>query len=648
MLITKPGLVIGQSLQWAKGMGGPYLDVAYSIKTDAAGNVYTTGIYGGTADFDPGPGVYNLTAVGGNSDVFISKLDASGNFLWAKSIGGYSVESVVSLNFDHLGNPVISGTFASPVVDFDPGVGVFYLNTTSSDAYILKLDPQGDFINAIAYGGAGAPFCNDFCFDSIGNIYLTGSFFNTADFDPGVATVNRTSVGNTDIFVLKLDSLWNYQWVRTFGGPGSDIGNDITIDSTGNILIAGEFEGTVDFQPGPGTFNLSSQGDVDAFLALYTNTGFLTSALRFGGGGYDVSSKIATDPTGSIYLLGTFTGSVDFDPGPGISNMVSNSFSRDAFLIKINSSLNLVWRVSFGSNGIDYGKSIDIDPACNIYIAGTFVNTIDLDPGPGTNFVTANAGGYYSFLVKIDSSSIYQWSQVIESSIGVTCFDVSYTTGGFLNSTGSFTNSANFNLPSNTTLSGSSATIFVAKYHTNLVLPIDLIKFEGSCIDQVELFWSTATEINNDYFTIEKSNSGMDFNSVATIKGAGNSSTINDYKFIDNSTSLEPTYYRLKQTDFDGKTLSLQTIFIHCLKLDEPLIVIPNPIINYSNIKSNYNFKCATLEIVNTTGVVVFSESGLNGNEFKIFNQSYAPGIYYIRLIEQNNTFSQNKIIQIL
>ena len=139
-----------QNYAWAKSMGGTIFDVGRGIAVDTAGNVYTTGGFQETVDFDPGIGIVNLTSAGGY-DIFISKLDVLGNLVWTKNLGGTSDDYGQSIAVDYSGNVYTTGYF-SGTVDFDPGAGIFNLTSVGSiDIFVSKLDASGNFVWAKAW-----------------------------------------------------------------------------------------------------------------------------------------------------------------------------------------------------------------------------------------------------------------------------------------------------------------------------------------------------------------------------------------------------------------------------------------------------------------------------------------------------------------
>ena len=181
-LLSVPA-VFAQNLEWAIHSGGTTQDIGNAIAVDAAGNVYSTGTFTGTADFDPGAGTFNMTSLG-STDVFIQKLSSSGNFVWAKQIGSTSLETATSIFLDAGANLHITGTFTASC-DFDPDAGTTSLSPLGTDAFLLKLDSSGAFIWVKGIQGFGDELCFSGLQDAAGNIYLSGYFTFTADFDPG-------------------------------------------------------------------------------------------------------------------------------------------------------------------------------------------------------------------------------------------------------------------------------------------------------------------------------------------------------------------------------------------------------------------------------------------------------------------------------
>ncbi|MBT6372369.1 MAG: hypothetical protein HOJ86_06840, partial [Acidimicrobiaceae bacterium] len=128
------------------------------------------------------------------------------------------------------------------------------------------------------FGGTNADYGYSVAVDSSGNVYTTGYFNGTVDFDPGAGTANLTSNGYKDVFVSKLDSSGNYVWAKNFGGTGNDMGYSVAVDSSGNVYTTGYFTGTVDFDPGAGTTNLVPNGSSDAFVSKLDSSGDLVWA----------------------------------------------------------------------------------------------------------------------------------------------------------------------------------------------------------------------------------------------------------------------------------------------------------------------------------------------------------------------------------
>ena len=400
--------VNAQTFEWAKSFGSSLADYGLSIALDASGNVYTTGYFQGTADFDPGAGTANRTSSGGR-DIWVQKLDASGNFIWARSFGGSLDDIGRSITVDASGNVYTTGYFQG-TADFDPGAGTANITSAGNeDIFIQKLDASGNFLWAKSFGGSLADYGLSIAVDAAGNVYTTGYFQGTADFDPGAGTANHSSAGNEDIFVQKLDTSGNFVWARSFGDSNSDRGNSICVDASSNVYTTGGFDGTVDFDPGAGTTNLTSEGSLDVYVQKLNSTGNFVWTKSFGGSLNDQGISITVDDSGNVHTTGSFEGTVDFDPGAGSATRTSSG-SLDVFVQKLNASGTYDWAISFGASSSDQGYSVTVDASGNVYTTGSFLGTADFDPGSGTANLTS-AGPWDVFIQKINASGNFVWAK---------------------------------------------------------------------------------------------------------------------------------------------------------------------------------------------------------------------------------------------
>lgn len=328
---------------------------ASRISFDSARNVYVGGRIDGTNSFGSGVtfGSTVLKAEGPGSikhDNFLCKiLGQTGAFAWAVAYGGSNdAISIADLETDARGNSYLVGTMrleATPyAVDFDPGPGKQELTPSRRDrydTYILKLKPDGSFgwvkrIDANAYG---TPFTgvtpNHISLDTSSNVYIAGTYFDTVDFDPGAGVSLRNVVGKKDIFVLKLDSSGIFNWAKSFGGIEEDNVASLNIDAKRNLYLGGDFDSTVDFNPGAGVFTIASrQSSRDIFFQKLDAAGDFVWAGSVGGGEYDIMHTSSIDSAGNIFVWGFFNVSADFDPCAG-SSILSSSVDDQVFLMRL-------------------------------------------------------------------------------------------------------------------------------------------------------------------------------------------------------------------------------------------------------------------------------------------------------------------------
>ncbi|GAB4278282.1 MAG: hypothetical protein Fur0025_04730 [Oscillatoriaceae cyanobacterium] len=387
---------------WAKSLGSTGEDRGWDITVDSNGNTYTTGWFSGTGTVVAGAD--SLVGAGGE-DIFITKLDTNGNYLWAKSLGSTGNDRGSGITLDSNGDPHISGSFTG-TVDFNPSGIVNNLTAAGgTDVFALKLDSNGNYASAQNFGGTLSEVNEDITVDSSGNTYITGHFYGTVDFDPTGNVDNKTAAGNNDVFITKLDPSGNYLWTRTFGGGGFDSSYRIAVDSSGNTYTSGYFAGTVDFDPGTNAANLTSIGGTwDAFIVKLDANGNYAWAHSFGSTADDFAQGVTVDSSGSAYITGSFQGTIDFDPGAGTANLTSAG-NDDIFALKLDSNGNYIWAKNLGGGGFDSGYGIAVDGNKNIYTTGFFAGTVDFDPNTGVTNLTS-AGSDDIFIAKLTGSPV--------------------------------------------------------------------------------------------------------------------------------------------------------------------------------------------------------------------------------------------------
>lgn len=442
--LTASTLAQKANLVWAKQCGGSDDEYASVIVADANGNIYTTGSFFSNSDLYPGASVQNLSSVGGQ-DLFIQKLDAEGNLLWVKQIGGSSQDVSTCLALDHLGNVYVGGNFGA-TVDFDPGPGTSTLTAFGGfDGFILKLDGDGNFIWVKQFGSEEYDSPISLAIDAQGNVYHTGYFYNTSDFDPGEGTYNLTAFGQEDTYVQKLDAEGHLLWVNQLGGKDFDMGYSLALDNSNNVYVLGQFAGTSDFDPGVGVNELvSDNGSYDIFLQKFDAEGNSIWVKQIGGAYMDIGQALTLGSTGELHITGKFYGNVDFDPGSGVRELSSPTGIGAAFVLKLDAEANYIWAKQTEGTGSANALSIKVDPSDEVYIIGEFDNTVDFNPGAEVFNVISN-GSNDGFLLKLDVNGDFVWAK----QTGGTNYDAGMSLAldpdGSIYTMGQFRNTVDFN-----------------------------------------------------------------------------------------------------------------------------------------------------------------------------------------------------------
>lgn len=416
---------------WVEGFGGAGAEyIRGSQAMDPSGNLFISGYFSQTVDFDAGPGSTNHTSNGG-ADAFAAKYASDGALVWARSFGGTFTgddarTSVYSSEQD--GNYLYVAGIFSNTVNFGGTAGVL-TSSGSTDAFILKLDAAtGSTLWSKRLGGTGSDVPTNIAVthDSVSNterIHVAGRFDSTADFDPGPGVVSLSPIGKGknrefDGFLSTLDRNGNYVSVWQLGGSGADDISSLETDGT-SLFLAGKVTGTVDLNPGPGIMNAS-----DSFVAKYTNAtsgvpawvkstdgGFylaadmdnlyVTGANGIGptiskfskangstlwteqvnsAGTYGATTSVVDTVTGSLYVSGYISSNVDFN-ADAIGGEVVNQGGTDGFLLKLNAGsgdYQNVWQL--GGSAHDRAFVMGFKDT-TLFVSGTFGGTANFPTG---------------------------------------------------------------------------------------------------------------------------------------------------------------------------------------------------------------------------------------------------------------------------
>lgn len=330
---------------WAFNIGGTLIgDAGITIANDAAGNVYTGGYFGSTADFDPSPsGTQVLNGASGTA--YMAKYDVNGQYQWAFNYGlGNGNNSPFGMKVDAAGNVYTSGYFTGTNMDFNPSPTA--TNNLSSNGnyeiFVSKYNTNGQYEWAFSIGGTNLDVGRDIEIDPSGNVYVVGEFNgNNIDFDPSpTGTATLSSVGY-DVFLAKYNNNGQYQWAKKYGGTGNDISWSLAY-SDNAIYITGSFQNTINFSP-TGVDNLTSNGANDFYMTKFDVNGNYICSFAIGGSGNDDAYRVDADNAGNLFVTGILSSAnTDFNPSTSVTNNLSSNGASDIFLANYTWASNVL------------------------------------------------------------------------------------------------------------------------------------------------------------------------------------------------------------------------------------------------------------------------------------------------------------------
>lgn len=290
-------------LLWSDVIGGDGTDIGSGIIVDGFGDVVVTGHFSGSVQFAVG----NTLTSAGVTDVFTAKFDGgTGAHVWNNRFGGSDLDIAKAIAVDGNSNIVVTGIFRG-VASFG---GDALTSAGTEDIFVAKYDSSGSHLWSKRFGGTTREESHAVATDNSDNIVVTGGFSGTVDFGGGPLT----SAGHTDIFIAKYDSSGSHLWSKRFGDTHDwERGWAVSFDGSGDLVVAGEFWGAVDFGGGPLTSHLLNEyGESDMFIAKFTSGGDHLWSLSYGGIGWDRPAGLAVDGTGDVFIAGSFESAASF------------------------------------------------------------------------------------------------------------------------------------------------------------------------------------------------------------------------------------------------------------------------------------------------------------------------------------------------
>lgn len=407
------------TFEWGYGWGAGGADQALGVAVDADGNVVLTGRASGTFDLDPTAGIQMVTSANTSFDVFVIKLSAEGDFIWGRLFGANGNDAGQSIAIGP-GGTIFTAGYVTGIADLDPGAGVVSAGGFGQqDIFLQQLDANGLYIWGHVLGGTANDQAYGCAVDMDGNVFLTGEFRTTLDFDPGPNMLSLTSSGAEDAFAMKWDGAGNVIWAHRFGGSGSERSRAVAVGPDGGPVFTGRITSVTDFDPGAPVFNLPGSFLEEAFLLKLTDAGdfqwafLLTSFLNEGRG-------LAVDGQNNVYACGSFgttsNSPLDLDPGPGVTPITSNG-GGDLYAVSYTATGSFRWGFGLGGAQNDIAHGITLGQQGRFVLVGEFRQTMDMEPGPDVALLT-NGGGQDAFTAlfnKPDCSGVFVDVQAILS-----------------------------------------------------------------------------------------------------------------------------------------------------------------------------------------------------------------------------------------
>lgn len=336
--------------RFSRRFGGIEDDAAFGVAVTPAGEVIVTGYFRGVFS----EGALSLTSAG-LSDIFVMKLDSSGNPLWMKGFGDIYEQAGNAVSVDPDGNIVVVGEMNGSV-NFGADV---LASAGSSDAFVAKLSPSGEQVFAQRFGGIEYDRARSVAIDGDGNIVVGGRFGGEIQLGGLVYSPQ----GLSDALLMKLSPAGDTLWGKAFSGAGTDETYSVAVGPKGHVLAAGRATGTIALA-GVG---YPGYGEDDVFVVKLDSSGMELWGKDFGDTSGDLASAVSVDAADNVVLTGRFRGSVNFG-----GSLLWSLGDDDGFAVKMDPEGNHVWSKTLGGADSQAATAVAADATGDVLLAGNF------------------------------------------------------------------------------------------------------------------------------------------------------------------------------------------------------------------------------------------------------------------------------------
>ncbi len=396
--------------RWAKAIGGTGDDIVRTMSTDQQGNVYIGGTFSGSMDFDPGPNDetrFTHSPSSSEWDGFVAKYDADGDFQWVAVLGGSDYDAVLGVTADLTG-VYVTGYFKGDAEFNESGTQTMSSYAGSEDIFIAKYAASnGALVNMNSIGSNGVDVAWAIDMDDNSNLYLAGQFEFTVQFDNFNVASPTTAWGSTDMFLVKLNSSFTYQWGIGIGSDGSDAAQAVEVDGN-SVWVGGRYSSFLYSNPDNTTTGIGCVGGYDGFFGQYSTAdgsymwdGYVRSL------GDDYVTTMSVDANG-IYTGGYFSQSAQIWGNAGNNVTITSKGYFDGFVARHDKNTKLIqWANSFGSaTDNEYVDDVTTLGAA-VYVVGTFAASMDVDPTDTQYILQNTAVTLDAYMVKFNFEQGY-------------------------------------------------------------------------------------------------------------------------------------------------------------------------------------------------------------------------------------------------